>query len=87
MVKQFRRCNPNTGLWNPEPTSIGRVIGLNKHEITNFVKDYEDEFKKNNMSPVRVYNLDESWSNTVHKPAKMFAKMGKKQVEAVTSVE
>lgn len=86
-LKGFRKRNPDIGLRKPEPTSAARAIGFNRPQVSNFFAVYEDVLHKLKISPSRIFNMDESSLSTVHKPPKVFAEIGKKQVGALTSAE
>lgn len=86
-LKGFRSRNPDIGLRKPEPTSAARAIGFNRPRVNTFFEIYEETLKKYNISPTRIFNMDESALSTVHKPQKVLAHKGKKQVGAITSAE
>lgn len=86
-LKGFRKRNPDIGLRKPEPTSAARAMGFNKPQVSKFFEVYEEVLLKHKITPSKIFNMDESSLSTVQKPPKVFAKVGKKQVGAITSAE
>ena len=86
-LKGFRERNPNISLRSPEPTSAARARAFNKPQVMKFFKLLKKLVTDENISPHRIYNMDESGLSTVQKPPKVFALKGKKQVGALTSTE
>lgn len=83
----FRKRNPDIALRKPEPTSKARAMGFNRPQVSKFFTTYQEILEKHNISPTRIFNVDESALSTVQKPPKVFAQTGKKQVGALTSAE
>lgn len=74
-------------LRQPEATSAGRAQAFNKAQVTRFFKILQEVFVENDIQPSRIWNVDESAISTVHRPQKILAAKGKKQVGALTSAE
>lgn len=83
----FRRRHPDISLRKPEATSAARAQAFNKPQVALFYNTYQDIIQSNNISPHRLYNVDESALSTVQRPQKVFATTGRKQVGALTSAE
>lgn len=86
-LRGFRKRNPDIGPRKPEATSLARAMGFNRVRVTNFFEVYQETVESHNISPTRIFNMDESALSTVHKPPKVYAEVGKKQVGAITSAE
>lgn len=86
-VKNFLRRHPEISLRTPQPTSIARASGFNKTQINLFYDLLEKVILENQISPSRVFNMDESGLSVVHKVSKILAKKGKHQIGAITSQE
>ncbi|XP_018574674.1 uncharacterized protein LOC108913591 [Anoplophora glabripennis] len=71
----------------PEQTSINRCISFNKSNVEMFFKNLLEVKQKYNLGPQDIYNIDETGMMTVHKPPKVLAPTGKKQVGQATSAE
>ncbi|CAK1598648.1 unnamed protein product [Parnassius mnemosyne] len=83
----FRRRHPDISLRKPEATSAARAQAFNKPQVALFFNTYQDIIQSNNISPHKLYNVDESALSTVQRPQKVFATTGRKQVGALTSAE
>lgn len=83
----FRDRHKELSLRAPEPTSLSRATSFNKHNIDSFLNNLKKIYEKYNLSADRIYNCDETGVTTVHKPTKVIAKRGQKQVGQVTSAE
>ena len=86
-VAGFLKRNPGISLRKPEATSAARAAGFNKPVVLQFFSIYEETLKNEGISPLNIYNVDESSLTTVQKTVKIFAQTGKKQVGALTSAE
>lgn len=83
----FMKRHPGISLRSPEATSLNRVIGFNKVEVDRFFDNLSTLYEKNNYSAMDIYNVDESGLQTVHKPSKILAPKGVKQIGKITSGE
>lgn len=86
-LKIFLRRHPELTVRTPEPTSLGRSAGFNKANVDRFFDLYKAELDKHHYTADRVYNMDESGLTVVHKPGKVLAQRGQKQVGKITSGE
>ena len=70
-----------------ESTSLGRAACFNRHNVGLFFENYTTVTKRDSFSPDRIWNVDETGCTTVHKPNKVIARTGAKQVGAIASGE
>jgi hypothetical protein len=82
-------CNrhPEISLRRPEATSMSRVIGFNEKQVKGFYEILKEEMTKYEVDASRIWNVDESGLTSVHKPPKIMAIKGMKQVGKLTSGE
>jgi hypothetical protein len=83
----FLRRFPELSLRSPEPTSMSRLSGFNAVQVKRFHDLLERELTTKKYSADQVYNLDETGVTTVHKPQKILARKGSKQVGRFVSAE
>jgi hypothetical protein len=74
-------------LRSAEPTSMARLAGFNRVQVTRFFDNLKEEFGKYGYTANQIYNVDESGITTVQNPGKVVAKRGCKQVGRVVSAE
>lgn len=86
-LTSFLRRHKEISLRDPEPTSIARAVGFNKPSVDRFFSVYKQELEKDNFTAQQVWNVDETGLTPVHKPGKILAKTGQKQVGKITSGE
>lgn len=85
--KSFMRRHPQLSLRVPEPTSAARASAFNKPIVTKFFETLSELLEKNEIPPERMYNCDETGVQTSHKPGKIVATTGRKQVWSLTSCD
>jgi len=86
-LQSFLKRHPELSVRSPEPTSLVRAVGFNKPVVLKFFELYKEELGKDAFSGDRIWNADESGLTVVHKPQKVLAKKGDKQVGRITSGE
>ena len=86
-LKGFMQRHPELSLRIPEPTSMSRAVAFNKANVDKFFRIYQEELQKEQHSAERIWNVDETGFTAVHKPGKILAKSGAKQVGKITSGE
>ena len=64
---------------------MGRAIGFNKPNVDKFFNILKNELTKNSVTAERLWNADETGLTIVHRPGKIVAKSGIKQVGKITS--
>lgn len=84
----FQKRNPQIVLRTPEPTSVARVRGFNRTQVTRFYDILEQVLQEHNIGPDSLYNMDETGiMTTTNKPPKVLSISGKKQVGVISSTE
>jgi len=76
----------------PEPVSIQRAMGFNEPKVNLFMNILEKHLFHENgngrrIPPENIFNVDETGISICHKPHKIVAKRGKKNVGGLTSAE
>jgi len=85
--QSFIRRHSDISLRVPEPTSAARAQGFNKPVVSKFFEVLDREVAVNAIPPERIYNADETGIQTSHKPSRIVATKGRKQVGSLTSCE
>nr|XP_013189802.1 unnamed protein product [Amyelois transitella] len=83
----FMNRHPELSIRKPEATSINRILGFNKTEVTRFFSNLESVMTKFNFEAQNIFNMDETGFSTVHEPDNIIALKGRKRVGAATSWE
>ncbi|XP_044733230.1 jerky protein homolog-like [Chrysoperla carnea] len=83
----FLKRNPEVSVRRPEATSINRILAFNSQEIKLYFDNLKQIMIKHKFPPHRIFNVDETGINSVHRPDKILAAKGLKQVGAATSWE
>ncbi|KAJ4449348.1 hypothetical protein ANN_00746 [Periplaneta americana] len=86
-LRGFMERNPVLSLRTPEATSLSRSTSFNKHTVGVFFDKLREVLAREQFPPSSIWNVDESGLITVHKPGKIIAEKGVKQVGKVTSGE
>lgn len=83
----FLKRNPTISIRTPESTSLARAMNFNKENVKKFYSNLATVLDKWHFEPQNIYNVDETGCTTVHKPNKVLATKGVKQVGQITSQE
>ena len=84
----FLKCNPSISLRAPEPISLARAMGFNKHAVSKFFKLFEKIVNTQHFDGSRIYNCDETGVQTVQRSCfKVLSRKGKHQVGELTSAK
>lgn len=86
--RDFLKRNPEVSFRTPDATSATRARGFNKEAVGKFFEILDEVITKYNITPPRMYNMDESGIHTVpSKLPKILAHKRRKQVGFLTSAE
>ena len=85
----FRRRHPKLTIRSPQPLSYCRALSANVDTINDFFGKLGSVYGRLNLisKPMQVYNCDETGVSIVHKPSKVIAELGRRNVYAITSAE
>lgn len=85
----FRRRHPNLTIRQPQPLSYCRALCSNRQTVSDFFGKLGAIYGMLNLiaKPMCVLNADETNVTIVHKPGKVIAELGQRNVYAVTSGE
>ena len=84
----FLARNATLTIREPETTNITRAVGFNKAQVDNCFEIWRSVLESIGLiDGDRIWNMDKSGLTVVHKPWKIVAKKGQKQVGKVTRCE
>lgn len=85
----FRARHPKLAIRTPQPLSYCRALCSNKETIDNFFGKLGAIYGRLNLlsKPAQIFNADETGVSIVHKPGKVVAELGRRNVYSLTSAE
>ena len=85
----FMERHPNLTLRTPQPPSYNRAVCANLSTINDYFAKLGAIYARLNISTkaMQVYNMDKCGITIVHKPGKVVAELGRKNVWSITSAE
>jgi hypothetical protein len=86
-LEDFLRRNPYVAVRKPEATSMSRIKGFNKSEVSRFFTNIEEVMPSYKFSPLEICNMDETGMGTVQKPGSILGLKEQIRVGSVTSWE
>ena len=86
-LKNFIKRTGGLSIRRPEATSLNRINGFSEPKVMNYFKNLETILSEHKNSPSRIFNIDETGITTVHRPERILAPKGQKQVGKATSGE
>lgn len=85
----FMKRHPNLTIRAPQPLSYSRAFCSNMDVISDFFGKLCALYGKLDIlsKPMQMYNADETGISVVHKPGKVIAQLGRRNVCSITSAE
>ena len=70
-----------------QATNIIHTVGFNKPLVERFYGLYRELIDRNKYEPSKIWNMDETGITCVHRPRKIVASKGVRQVSKITTGE
>lgn len=79
--------HPQSSLWSPEATNLGRATVFNQENVQEFYKNLRILLERGPFGPESIYNVHQTGVTTVHRPQKIIARKGQKLISKTTYAE
>ena len=85
----FQRRHPKLTIQSPQSLSYNRATCANREAVDDFFGKLGSVYGWLNLitKPMQIFNCDETGISVVHKPVKVVAELGCRNVYAITSAE
>ena len=85
----FMKRHPKLTIRSPQPLSYCRALNSNKEVLSDFFGKLGALYGKLNLisKPMQIYNSDETGVTVVHKPNKVVAQLGRRNVYSISAAE
>ena len=85
----FMKRHPQLTRRTPQPLSYCRALCSNPNILSSFFGKLGEVYGKLNIltKPMLVFNCDETGVSIVHKPGKVIAQLGRRNIHSITSAE
>jgi len=87
IAHRFLEHHEDSSVWQPEATRLAHGTAFNHHNVNAFFVKLGDVYSGHWYGPEATYSCDETGLTTVHRPIKVTAAKGSKQVGTATSQE
>ncbi|KAJ8889777.1 hypothetical protein PR048_009280 [Dryococelus australis] len=83
----FLGWNSSLSVRKSEATSMVRIKGFTRVEVSKFFNNIEELMYRHKCFPSQVYNMDETRMGTVQEPVNIIAPKRQRRIGSITSLE